>query len=100
MLSEIDNDIQMRASKLDAENQVLRCLRNSFEPMNSIVLIQEDMVIELEKQLANLQIRRCEYLQLKDHQSLCSHEFVTDLIDIDPDRSKTIIYCKHCHFCK
>ena len=26
----------------------------------------------------------------------CHHSWVTDLIDIDPDTSKTIIYCKHC----
>ena len=28
--------------------------------------------------------------------SLCNHEFVKDDIDIDPDRSKTIIYCQLC----
>ena len=26
----------------------------------------------------------------------CKHEIIQDLIDIDPDRSKTIFYCKHC----
>jgi len=26
----------------------------------------------------------------------CEHEVVTDLIDIDPDRSKTITYCTKC----
>ena len=26
----------------------------------------------------------------------CKHEIIDDLIDIDPDRSKTIFYCKHC----
>lgn len=30
---------------------------------------------------------------LIDH---CSHNIVTDLIDIDPDRSKTIKYCTRC----
>jgi hypothetical protein len=26
----------------------------------------------------------------------CNHTWITDLIDIDPDTSKTIIYCEHC----
>lgn len=28
--------------------------------------------------------------------SLCKHQWVQDTIDIDPDRSKTIEYCKCC----
>jgi hypothetical protein len=27
----------------------------------------------------------------------CNHNIISDLIDIDPDRSKTILYCDHCH---
>lgn len=26
----------------------------------------------------------------------CNHNWITDSIDIDPDRSQTIIYCEHC----
>lgn len=26
----------------------------------------------------------------------CNHKIVNDLIDIDPDRSKSIQYCEHC----
>jgi len=28
--------------------------------------------------------------------SICNHDWITDSIDIDPDRSKTIEYCKIC----
>lgn len=28
--------------------------------------------------------------------NICKHEYITDLIDIDPDISKTIEYCKNC----
>jgi hypothetical protein len=28
--------------------------------------------------------------------SICNHEWITDSIDIDPDRSQTIEYCKIC----
>ena len=27
---------------------------------------------------------------------LCEHEFIEDTIDIDPDKSKSISYCKYC----
>lgn len=27
---------------------------------------------------------------------LCTHEFIVDMIDINPDKSKTICYCKIC----
>ena len=29
-------------------------------------------------------------------ESNCNHEYVDDLIDIDPDTSKMIRYCIHC----
>ena len=29
---------------------------------------------------------------------LCNHEFITDTIDIDQDRSKTIRYCRICEY--
>jgi hypothetical protein len=32
--------------------------------------------------------------------SICKHEWVTDLIDIDPDRSQTIEYCRICQATK
>jgi hypothetical protein len=32
--------------------------------------------------------------------SLCKHEWIEDSIDIDPDRSKTIDYCKVCGITK
>jgi hypothetical protein len=31
---------------------------------------------------------------------LCNHEFEEDLIDVDPDTSKNITYCKFCGFTK
>ena len=31
---------------------------------------------------------------------LCEHEFIKDVIDIDPERSQTIIYCKICEYTK
>jgi hypothetical protein len=32
--------------------------------------------------------------------SICNHEWITDSIDIDPDRTQTIEYCKVCQATK
>jgi hypothetical protein len=32
--------------------------------------------------------------------SICNHEWITDSVDIDPDRSQTIEYCKICQATK
>ena len=32
--------------------------------------------------------------------TICNHEWITDSIDIDPDRSQTIEYCKICQVSK
>lgn len=37
--------------------------------------------------------------EVKIHE-LCNHEFVNDLIDISPDKSQTITYCKICDYTK
>ncbi len=34
----------------------------------------------------------------KAKQSVCSHEWTHDLIDIDPDRSMAIVYCALCEY--
>ena len=100
MFHAIQSEIHSVKTRLDAESQALVCLMKSFDHNNAAVLIQEDLVFSLERQLVTLQTKQTECEQLKEYQSLCEHEFVTDLIDIDPDRSTSIIYCKHCHLCK
>jgi len=34
--------------------------------------------------------------QIVEENSFCQHQIITDLIDIDPDRSMTIRYCEKC----
>ena len=62
--------------------------------------IHMDGVVTLERLLQNLQTELKNNMQLKEYQSFCEHDFVTDLIDIHPDKSMTVVYCRHCHFCK
>jgi hypothetical protein len=44
---------------------------------------------------------KTEILTLKlDYQNNCNHNFIKDLIDIDPDQSREIEYCIRCEFTK
>jgi hypothetical protein len=36
----------------------------------------------------------------EEEEDICVHIFIKDLIDIDPDRSQTIIYCEKCYMNK
>lgn len=74
-----------------------------FELEQTMILIDEyhitneivDNIInpckDIHENLLN-KIEMCE----KDIQGLCRHEFIVDLIDIDPDRSMSIKYCQIC----
>ena len=55
----------------------------------------EDIML-LEEQLTFAESRLNDMLQWIEHKTTCEHEFVLDLIDIDPDKSKLIKYCKYC----
>jgi hypothetical protein len=62
------------------------------------ILILDCQIQDLETRLEEEKKRYNDLRELLDFQSNCNHEFVDDLIDIDPDRSKTIKYCMHCFF--
>jgi c-di-GMP-binding flagellar brake protein YcgR len=49
-----------------------------------------DAETELKDILARIERVRCE------QQENCTHRFICDLIDIDPDRSVMIVYCELC----
>lgn len=34
--------------------------------------------------------------KLMEYKNGCKHDYVLDLVDIDPDRSAVVKYCKHC----
>ncbi len=60
----------------------------------------DDKLMLLENARADLECKINKLLELQQYQTLCDHEFVTDLIDITPDKSETIVYCKHCMYSK
>ena len=63
---------------------------NKNTEMYSIKEINNDF-IQLKKNILHLK-NVCK----KNIQKICKHDFVTDLIDINPDESRSITYCKIC----
>ena len=45
-------------------------------------------------------IVKLKYICDKKIQELCPHDFIDDMIDITPDRSEHITYCKICEYTK
>lgn len=60
--------------------------------------ILTDEIIELELKISSEKTRYNNLLQLRDYQLSCNHSFIEDLIDITPEKSKTIKYCTVCLF--
>ena len=67
-----------------------------FSTSDNLVLDQSDNKTLFYKKKEHIRILRalCSMKIFK----LCNHEFIEDTIDIDPDRSKNIRYCKICEY--
>jgi hypothetical protein len=80
-------------------------LNNIISSINFIINdIEEELKIKFFfiKEIKNFinDIKK-EILTLKlDYQNNCNHNFIKDLVDIDPDRSCEIEYCIICEFTK
>jgi hypothetical protein len=61
-------------------------------------LAMDDQLRLFESNRDDLEDRIHKLLELEQYQTLCVHEFITDLIDLNPDRSDTIVYCKNCMY--
>ena len=70
------------------ENNLCHDHYESFnrEDIKNFFIQKRDYIKEL-KQICNKKIMR-----------LCKHDFVTDLIDLSPDNSQYIKYCKICEY--
>lgn len=73
---------------------------NSKKPVNNgdmnVSLLQNSYLTDDELRVYKKPKLSCSNIQYKT----CVHEWVIDLIDIDPDNSRQITYCKHCEFTK
>ena len=64
---------------------------------NIIYKIKSNLEREVQSLRNNL-VRKTELLaELRNYcRKECSHQWVTDYIDIDPEKSEKIMYCKKC----
>ena len=82
------------------EETILSLIDTSLN-VNENVLQYNKHITEI-NELLNEQIEHIKSLVFSNEKirskiiSLCKHDWVTDSIDIDPDRSQTIEYCKIC----
>jgi hypothetical protein len=71
-----------------------KCINNE-EKEHIEVLTYNKLNYDIRKKYYILSIRDTLNQQIKN---MCNHEFETDTIDINPDESRTISYCKICEF--
>ena len=64
----------------------------STETVNNMIEIKNILISSEKNDELNIILKKVDEFLLKN----CSHEIVTDLIDIDSDRSKSIRYCEKC----
>ena len=90
MLSNI-NDIIEICKEINeyAKENILNNERELYILFNSDANME--IFLERKKQIKNLKKICNQYIYY-----LCNHEFVRDDIDIDPDKSNTIYYCRLC----
>lgn len=87
--------------------QHMQCIIDTYEDIHNAT-INEDRLERDQVNLFNTEYKLQFFNQKKAHIAflkeecnkkiwqLCKHDFVTDVIDIDPERSQTIHYCRFC----
>jgi len=90
ILSYIDSIIDEFEETREFTEEYLRNKDKSFLRIFSPE-VNKDFFVERKKHILHLKNLCNQYIQ-----NLCNHEFETDTIDITPDKSHTISYCKFC----
>ena len=86
----IENYEKIFSCTEDLDIQVSDYLLDKFQPIDF-------------KEQFNTKLNYAKYCRTYCHrkaQQACSHKFVTDMIDINPDRSRNITYCSVCDYTK
>jgi hypothetical protein len=87
------NNIKQSVNTLDnnyffeEKNNIYQHLLEIFEGNNTIQ--------HLSKSLGNIKLSLLDNIE-----NICDHEWVSDSIDISPDKSQQIIYCQNCEISK
>jgi len=98
----MNKEIEKLATTIEMLENEKRKLIQKNKNANTLELdvsILEDEIAKITFQYNNLLTETVDArMQLQEYQKLCDHVFIEDLIDITPDKSKTIEYCAHCFF--
>ena len=65
--------------------------------VDDMIIIKQSLEREIQALKNSLEQQEENLIIMKQFlKKYCNHEWITDLIDIDPDRSKSIKYCRNC----
>ena len=91
-------------------DKIIDYLNNIIDTMEDISeytreINNSEILFDIEVNMLSLIEKRKNIISLKEScvehiYSLCNHEFINDLIDINPDESQTICYCQICDLSK
>jgi hypothetical protein len=92
------NYFLLMINKYDTILDHINCILDIFDTTD---ILTNDKIYNSEKNKIFFIERKNDILYLKELckiniNKLCRHEFIVDSIDITPDKSKTISYCKFC----
>jgi len=93
-LEELELKMKQVETELNEHVQELAQINNPNDSIEEFIIYEQICVLEAERN--ELEVRRDTLSQLLEYQTMCEHDFITDLVDIDPDRSVMIVYCRHC----
>jgi hypothetical protein len=96
-----NNLIQQMEESINLYSELLLCInKNCVYNYNTVDLINfyNNLCVDCEQQLVILKnIQKTNDLQIYE---LCDHNFITDIIDINSEKEKTICYCTICELSK
>jgi|688.fasta_scaffold567811_2 hypothetical protein len=104
-INELTNNL---LDSLDTVNIILSTMQNNVTKLdneiisnnynNSINVYNVSKVSNVKSEFINF--KNSIESAIEDIEDHCEHEWIDDLIDITPDRSQHITYCKHCEITK
>jgi hypothetical protein len=92
----IISDLENIISKFEEIDELAKEEKDLFTTADSLLFNQTHNINFFYERKEHIRILRalCNMKIFK----MCNHEFIEDTIDIDPDRSKNIRYCKICEY--
>lgn len=93
-LSELQIDLERVDTQINEHRLRLANLGQATDSMDEFVIYENICALETERDKLELRVNKL--MELREYQLMCEHEFIQDLIDIDPDKSELIVFCKHC----